>query len=115
MVFTVLVKGSAISSHTFSNSSSAVTARPWADNRYSSTANSFGLRTKLRPPRDATRREGSTLKSPFSSTGGSSDGDRRPSALYPSHELGEIEGFRQVIVGAQAKPVDPVPHRARPP
>ena len=112
VVFTVLVKGSAISSHTFSNSSSAGTARPCADNRYSRTANSFGLSRKRWPargdPPGRVQYQVAVLQDRWQHACGPAT--ERP---HPSDELIEIERLRQVVVGAQAEPVDAVSHGAR--
>ncbi len=112
VVFTVLVKGSAISSHTFSKSSSAGTARPRADNRYSSTANSFGLSSKRRParshPAGRVHHHVAVLQDRWQQAWGPA-----PEGSHPSDKLVEVERLRQVVVGAQAKPVDAVSHGAR--
>ena len=65
VVFTAVVNGSAASSQTRSSSSSADTSRPPAASRHSSTANSFGLSSRRRPARVATRRAGSRVRSPL--------------------------------------------------
>ena len=108
VVFTVVVNGSAASSHTRSSSSSADTSRPAAASRHSSTANSFGLRSRRRPARDATRRLGSRVRSPLLQD--RRQRRRRAAAQRPDpgHQLGEVERLGQVVVGAQAEAVDPL-------
>src|SRR4051794_41658683 len=67
---TVFVNGSACSSQTRSSSSSVDTAWPAADSSASSTPNSFGVRSSMRSPRCASRRPGSSSRSPWRRTGG---------------------------------------------
>jgi hypothetical protein len=73
VVFTVVVNGSAASSHTRSSSSSAGTGRPFAASRHSSTASSLVVSGSRRPARTATRRAGSRLRSPCSRLAGSGE------------------------------------------
>ena len=74
VVLTVVVNGSTASSQTRYNSSSVETTMPSDASRHSSTANSFGLRASGRPARLASRRAGSTTRSPHSKVTGLADG-----------------------------------------
>lgn len=77
---TVVVNGSAASSHTRSSSSSVETTRPWAVSRCSSTATSFGLSASRAPARVAVRCAGSSRRSPCTSTGGVAERELRLTA-----------------------------------
>src|SRR5450755_1901474 len=92
-VLTAVVKGSAASSQTRSSSSSAETTRPAEASRHSRTANSFGLSSRRRPARNATRRLGSRVTSPLSSVGGSAAAERRPRARMRATSSEKSKGF----------------------
>jgi len=93
VVFTAVVNGSASASQTRSSSSSADTIRSPAASRHSRTANSFGLRSSRRPALNATRRAGSTVRSPTVSTGGTATDGRRASALILATSSAKSKGL----------------------
>ncbi len=77
---TVVVKGSAFSSHTRSSSSSLLTTAPCAVSSVSSTPNSLRVSSIGSPCRVTVRLPGSSSMSPAVSTGGAAGVVRRPSA-----------------------------------
>ena len=108
VILTVLVNGSAISSHTRSSSSSVVTTRPCAPSSSSRTPSSLGLRARARPARMATRRAVSRDRSPWTSVGASAWVGRRARARMRATSSASSERLGQVVVGAHAEALDPV-------
>jgi hypothetical protein len=109
---TVLVNGSAFSSQARSSRRSALSAPGLALRRASSRANSFGRQIERsrvtgcgageRVELDSRCGECAVLR------GGSAAGERPDS----EDELGEVEGFGEVVVGAEREPGNPVGRRA---
>ena len=114
VILTVLVNGSAISSHTPSRRSPTVSTRPWAASRRSRTANSLGVSARGLPARVATRRAVSTAEVAVDQGGRQRGGGARLERLDAGHQLGEGERFGQVVIGAQAEALHSVVDRSVP-
>src|SRR5579863_3017770 len=89
---TMLLNGSALTSHTCSSSSSALTSAPSAASSISRTPNSFRVRDSEREPRLTRCRARSTARSPRRSTGGA-DGARRESARTRATSSAKAKGL----------------------
>ena len=90
---TVVVNGSAFSSHTRSSSSSLLTTAPPAASSTSSTPNSLRVSSTGRPLRLTVRRAGSSSRSPATSIGGTAGVARRPSARQRATSSGKSKGL----------------------
>ena len=110
---TVLVKGSAFSSQTRSNRSSALSTPGRARMSASRTPNSRAERSSGRPSLVAVWRKGSSSTPAALKTRASGGGLAAGQAPGPEDQLGEMERFCEVVVCSQAETTNAVARRAR--
>ena len=103
---TVLVNGSAFSSHTWAKRSSALRTAGCARIRASSTANSLAERSRRRPSRVAVWCKGSSSIPAARKTPGLGGGPAAGEGADAEHELGKMERLCEVVVGPEDEAAD---------